>query len=212
LNRRECGADYNGKSLTEIREARKKTFGEKRLVKKDVPETDFWRSKVWTFDEYINLPEYNNVYVRMFGTAPRTKGKGAFPYTADLEVTRDDLDRAKSVLSSYTVVGLLELYEVSIGLTLQSLGVELDEDVDFLHERSKGESTDRLDLKKRVETEVGLRQKIEEANSLDIELYDWAVKRFCEKLKADGGPALIERLEGGGHFKRSKYDKMCPSN
>jgi hypothetical protein len=205
---RECGVKYDGRSLAQIKDDRPS----KRPVKSKIPDDDEWRSKVWSFDEYLLIPEYNNVYTRMFGTAPRTNGKGGFPYKANLELTVEDLERAKVVLSKYSFVGVLELYELSIALTLKTLGVELVEDVDFLHERSKGESNERIALKKRVDSESGLIDKIKAANSLDMELFDWVLQRFCSTVRKGGvdSDALIKRLEDGGNFKRSKYDKMCP--
>ena len=43
------------------------------------------KGKVWTFDEYLELPEYHNIFTRMFGGAPN----GIFPYTADSPVTEE---------------------------------------------------------------------------------------------------------------------------
>ena len=49
-------------------------------------------SKVWSFEEYLELPEYHNIFTRMFGLG----SKGTFPYTADANVGQVEVSGAST--------------------------------------------------------------------------------------------------------------------
>jgi hypothetical protein len=53
---KKCGADYDGRTTAK---------NDPRPNKDDPQDDDSWRSKVFTFEEYLDLPEYHNIFCRM---------------------------------------------------------------------------------------------------------------------------------------------------
>ena len=131
----------------------------------------------FSFDDYLQMPEYKNILVKMFA-------KDKFPYfNASLNIV--DLQLAKDRLSKFLVVGINEAYDASVQLLLSLTGVTTLRD-DQIHLPPAMTSTYAEDyeaFKKRAKSETALRDKIQAANNLDIELYQWAVGIFCKKLQ-----------------------------
>ncbi|HWY50821.1 MAG TPA: sulfotransferase family 2 domain-containing protein [Chthoniobacterales bacterium] len=105
-------------------------------------------------------------------------------------LTRTALDRAKANLTHFRVVGLLEEFDASLLLLRRAFGWHLPF---YVKENVTKEKPDETFLN--AET----RGLIEEANRLDLELYDYAHDLFDEQRRA-AGDSFAEEL---GHFRRS---------
>jgi len=166
--------------------------------------------KVWTFEEYLELEEYHNIYTRMFGTAARSQGVGTFPYTADSPVGREELEAAKRVLEVFDLVGLTELYDVSVAATLQLLETELEPTLDLRRDRAKEDSNERVDLANKIDSDVALQERIREVEKYDIELYEWAKERFCKKAREMKGEMWNQLQQAKAKEDiRAKFDTVC---
>ncbi|GMI59473.1 hypothetical protein ScalyP_jg4579 [Parmales sp. scaly parma] len=119
-------------------------------------------SKVWSFEEYLELPEYHNIFTRMFGLG----SKGTFPYTADANVGQVEFDAAIATLNTMDVVGLQELYSASVSLILDDLNIAIQPELDFEKKRDKSTSSTRLELNKLLEENPKIRKRIEEGEAL----------------------------------------------
>ena len=105
-------------------------------------------------------------------------------------LTRTALDRAKANLTHFRVVGLLEEFDASLLLLRRAFGWHLPF---YVKENVTKEKPDETFLN--AET----RGLIEEANRLDLELYDYARDLFDEQRRA-AGDSFAEEL---CHFRRS---------
>ena len=161
--------------------------------------------RVWSFDEYLELPEYHNIYTRMFGTGSRTGGIGQFAYTADSEVGEEEFEEAKAILGEFDLVGLQEMYDISVAMTLDILEVEMDVSVDLVQERSKGKSEERIALDERISGDEALAAKIREVEKWDILLFGWAKEQFCAMVE-ERGEGVLEKVEEG---KVETYRQLC---
>jgi len=105
-------------------------------------------------------------------------------------VTRAALERAKANLTHFRVVGLLEEFDASLLLLRRAFGWHLPF---YIKENVTKEKTDETFL------DPETRGLIEEANRLDLELYDYARGLFEEQRRA-AGDSFAEEL---CHFRRS---------
>ena len=129
----------------------------------------------FSFDEYLRMPEYQNILVKMFA-------RDKFPYF-NATLTQADVRLAKERLSKFLIVGINEAYDASVQLLLALTGVKLRDDQIHLPAAmtsTYAEDYERFKLK--AKTQVALRERIQAANELDIDLYQWSVGIFCKKL------------------------------
>jgi hypothetical protein len=102
------------------------------------------------------------------------------------EVTRDMLERAKQhIKDHFTLVGLSEQFDASMVLLRRRLG---------WRSVAYGRSNVTRQRQHKDELPESTLDLIRERNSLDIELYNWAVERF-EQAVADEGPDFQRELE-----------------
>ena len=105
-------------------------------------------------------------------------------------VTRAALERAKANLTHFRVVGLLEEFDASLLLLRRAFDWHLPF---YVKENVTNEKPDETFL------DAETRGLIEEANRLDLELYDYARGLFEEQCRA-AGDSFAEELS---HFRRS---------
>jgi hypothetical protein len=105
-------------------------------------------------------------------------------------VTRAALERAQANLTNFRVVGLLEEFDASLLLLRRAFGWQLPFYVKENVTKKKTDETFR---------DAETRGLIEEANRLDLELYEYARKLFDEQCRA-AGDSFAEELS---HFRRS---------
>ena len=189
---RKCGANYDGVTTKK---------SDRNGNENDPVNDDEWRKKVWEFEEYLTLPEYHNIFCRMFGGT----GAGEFPYSNELEITDAVLARARSNLLSFDLVGLQELYEPSVRLLVEQVVgadedgewlVGLDEDVDVVKERGNDKIDGREELQTAVRDNVGgVRERIEKANWCDTVLFQEAKERLCNMVTEEEGGEFCKHLD-----------------
>jgi hypothetical protein len=108
--------------------------------------------------------------------------------------TRATLEQAQANLRShFRVVGLLEEFDASLLLLYRAFGWQLRR---YVKENANKEKPSDLLL------DAETRKSLEEANSLDLELYEYASKLFDEQCRAAGDSfaadlAHFRRLNGG---------------
>jgi hypothetical protein len=105
-------------------------------------------------------------------------------------VTRAALERAQANLTHFRVVGLLEEFDASLLLLRRAFRWHWPY---YVKENVTKEKSDETFL------DAETRRLIEEANRLDIELYEYARKLFHEQCRA-AGDSFAEELS---HFRRS---------
>ena len=112
-------------------------------------------------------------------------------------VTRAALDRAQANLTHFRVVGLLEEFDASLLLLRRAFGWHWPF---YVKENVTKEKPDETFL------DAETRGLIEEANRLDLELYEYARKLFDEHCRA-AGDSFAEEL---CHFRRSNRASARP--
>jgi len=130
----------------------------------------------FSFDEYLGMPEYQNILVKMFA-------RNQFPYF-NASLAQADVALASSRLVRFALVGINEAYDASVQLLLRILGVTLREDqIHLPPAMSSSWPQDYEEFKAKLKTNAELRGRILDANSLDLDLYQWALSEFCSKLR-----------------------------
>ena len=117
------------------------------------------RPKV-TFEEYIEMPEYQNIQTRMLGA-------NSFPYR-NVNVTPAVFEKAVEALDAFYFVGLQEAYFISIKLLLRMTNMEKSIEAPKLRERHQKPTEVYLKLKKNKE----LMRRVELLNTYDYNLYE----------------------------------------
>jgi hypothetical protein len=131
----------------------------------------------FSFEDYLPMPEYHNILVKMFA-------RDQFPYF-NATLTPADLAKAKSRLSTFLVVGINEAYDASVQLLLKLTGVTLrDDQIHLPAAMTSTYSGDHESFKQRVREDPALARQIYDANALDVDLYEWGVRKFCTDLCA----------------------------
>ena len=110
-------------------------------------------------------------------------------------ITRAALERAQANLTHFRVVGLLEEFDASLLLLRRAFGWRFPFYV-----------KENVTKKKETFLDAETRGLIEEANRLDLELYEYARKLFDEHCRA-AGDSFAKEL---GHFRRSNRASARP--
>eukprot|EP01038_Epipyxis_sp_PR26KG_P007142 gene7142-9745_t len=139
------------------------------------------RSK-YTFEEFIEMPEYQNIQTRMLGA-------NSFPYR-NITINDHIYEKAVLVLNSLYFVGLQEYFELSSVLLVTMLNITIDDYKQFDRtipdiEKRIFNSSDLILLKEKnnIMSNVNIIKKIQKLNAYDMKLYDLAKRRFCELMK-----------------------------
>jgi len=135
-----------------------------------------------TFDEYLDMPEYQNIITRMLGA-------DSFPYknvTVDEKVYKRALDAVKGIF----FLGLQEAYEISVKTLLRELSIK--QDIPILKERDQTTNKQQIKRKLEITSNATAMNKIRAHNTFDADLYRAAVKKFCKTVAKY--PDLFEQL------------------
>ena len=135
-----------------------------------------------TFDEYLDMPEYQNIITRMLGA-------DSFPYknvTVDEKVYKRALDAVKGIF----FLGLQEAYEISVKTLLRELSIK--QDIPILKERDQTTNKQQIKRKLAITSNATAMNKIRAHNTFDADLYRAAVKKFC--MTVAKYPDLFEQL------------------
>ena len=140
--------------------------------------------KKYSFDDYCAMPEYRNIMTKMLV-------KDKFPYGDYGPLGDADLREATRRLDLFAFVGLNEMYDTSMVLLADALQLPLEAS-DFDKERTSNRPDAYRAFTKMLKTNVTLQAEIEEANRLDIGVYEHGRGLFCESLRTS--PALVHPM------------------
>lgn len=141
-----------------------------------------------TFEQYLEMPEYNNIQTRMLGA-------DSFPYR-NITITGDVFAAAVEAVDNAYFVGLQEAYEISVKLLFRELRVHSNStkgDPPILKERDNTVSKSIKINKAAILSNNALMSRVRDANLWDMHLYRIATERFCETVKKY--PDLLEQLK-----------------
>ena len=145
------------------------------------PNQDFFQVRPWfkeikdgkrprvTFDEYLDMPEYNNIQTRMLGA-------NSFPYK-NVTISKDLYDTAVNALDNMYFIGLQEVYDLSVKIMLRELNYKGK--LEILKERDQAANRKIRREKEAIRNNSTMVTKINAVNSWDRKLYLEAVSRFC---------------------------------
>jgi hypothetical protein len=133
------------------------------------------------FEEYIEMPEYQNIQTRMLGA-------DSFPYR-NITVTDAVWCSAVEALNSIFFIGLQEAYDLSVEVLLRELKVEVD--IPVLKERDQS-NAGIARQKSAIKNNKPLVEKVRKINHYDDKLYQLGVLRFCKTTRKY--PDLWEKL------------------
>lgn len=167
------------------------------------------RAGSWTFEEYIDMPEYHNIMARMIS---REKN----PYKDGTDATADDLYNAIERLKQFAWIGIQEMYESSFLLLKYKLGIigttqsatnssshlrsqssglgtvegvacQFNKDFNRMRHKDKKHAIKYREnclAKLKLKESSQLQAKVLRYHAIDISIYYWAVQRMCLELRA----------------------------
>jgi len=141
-----------------------------------------------TFDQYLDMPEYNNIQTRMLGA-------DSFPYR-NVTITREIFNAAVDAVDNAYFVGLQEAYEISVKLMMRELNLHSNStkgDPPILKERDNTVSKSIKANKAAILGNKALMKRIGDINNWDRHLYRVATERFCQTVKKY--PDLLQQLK-----------------
>lgn len=124
-----------------------------------------------TFDEYLDMPEYNNIQTRMLGA-------NRFPYK-NVTITQHLYDTAVNALDNMYFIGLQEVYDLSVEIMLRELNYTGKVEILKLKGQPASKKGTIRRQKQAILSNATLVTKINVANAWDRKLYLEAVSRFC---------------------------------
>lgn len=149
------------------------------------PNLDFFQVRPWfkdikdgkrprvTFDEYLDMPEYNNIQTRMLGA-------NSFPYK-NVTITRELYDRASDAIENMFFVGLQEVYDLSVKIMLRELNFKGE--LEVVKERDQAMNKKVKREKEAIRNNATAVAKMHAVNTWDKELYLVAVQKFCASAR-----------------------------
>jgi hypothetical protein len=122
-----------------------------------------------TLEEYVPITPYKNVQTKLLSGLER-----GYDFVAG-ECSAGELELAKRNLSThFSLVGLTERFDESLALAKIEFGWHIDQYADFNVTRHRP---------KKDQIPASTRELIREHNRFDVELYDYAVDLFEERVK-----------------------------
>lgn len=112
------------------------------------------------FEEYIEMPEYQNIQTRMLGA-------DSFPYR-NVSVTEEVFCLAAEALDAVFFVGLQEAYDISVEVLLREYGQTLN--ITIAKERDQNTKQLR-EQKMKLSSNEALMRRLREINHFDLDLY-----------------------------------------
>eukprot|EP00912_Choanoflagellata_sp_UC4_P000289 UC4_evm8s179 len=171
--------------------------------------------KTFSFDEYLDMQEYSNVYIQMFAL-------DSHPYKSPIDHVEEHMvSQAANVLNEARFVGIQEAYDASMIL----LAHEFNVDPSLIELRKmrkngldcskeKNSKKERCIIKFDIEsTGSTRRKKIIDANKEDIALYYFAVRKFCARIIQTGlqsNSVVKGDLERSGTILTPSFPRTCP--
>ena len=140
------------------------------------------RPKV-VFDEYLDMPEYQNIQTRMLGA-------DSFPYR-NITITTDIFNSAVKALDNMFFIGIQEAYDLSVKIMLRELSV--NHELSVVKERDQASSKKMKMKKMEILNNSTAIKKLRDHNFWDIELYKLGVEKFCRTAKKY--PDLYEEVK-----------------
>jgi hypothetical protein len=149
------------------------------------PNLDFFQVRPWfkdikdgkrprvTFDEYLDMPEYNNIQTRMLGA-------NSFPYK-NVTITRELYDKASDAIENMFFVGLQEVYDLSVKIMLRELNFKGE--LEVVKERDQAMNKKVKREKEAIRNNATAVAKMHAVNTWDKELYLVAVQKFCASAR-----------------------------
>ena len=149
------------------------------------PNLDFFQVRPWfkdikdgkrprvTFDEYLDMPEYNNIQTRMLGA-------NSFPYK-NVTITRELYDKASDAIENMFFVGLQEVYDLSVKIMLRELNFKGE--LEVVKERDQATNKKVKREKEAIRNNATAVAKMHAVNTWDKELYLVAVQKFCASAR-----------------------------
>ena len=137
-----------------------------------------------TFDEYIEMPEYQNIQTRMLGA-------DSFPYR-NVTINDEIFNKAVDALNAFFFVGLQEVYDLSVELMQRELHTDENDQIPVKNERNNNSGP----LKKKkaaIKSNKALMERTRQLNNYDERLYFLARNRFCITLEKY--PDLYAKLD-----------------
>jgi len=134
----------------------------------------------FSFNDYLKMPEYHNIIIKMFS-------KDKFPYF-NSTLNSKDVIKTKQILSKFVIVGINEAYDASVQMMLKIFNIKLkDEQIHLPAAMTSTYSKDHEEFKNNLRNNnnkesIKLANEIFNVNKLDVDVYQWSVNIFCEKL------------------------------
>lgn len=125
-----------------------------------------------TFDEYIEMPEYQNIQTRMFGA-------DSFPYK-NVTITHEVYCLAAEAIEHLFFVGIQEAYDISVKVLLREFNISINSPI--LKERDQNSGKISLQ-KKELKANSTLITKFQELNKFDYDLYNLGISKFCRSVR-----------------------------
>jgi hypothetical protein len=157
----------------------------------------------WTYEEFVEAPEYQNVMSKMFGASKNCdqmskchsvqggikKRGGACLLTSSCHGYRNStflklqhLEQAKLALENHRFVGLVEAYNSSILLLGTTFNLNIS-DGDYAQKRKSSPDICKSTKSKTIQTSKKMCLRSMAVNSFDAGLYEHAHRLFCRRLR-----------------------------
>jgi len=166
----------------------------------------------WTFEQYVDQEDYQNIYTRMAGA-------NKFPYTENLPMDDTYLAKAKATFEKFSLVGMQEAFAATV-LAIHHIAGTEPAASDFEKVRSQMLSWNHSqDKEARARYAAVLKDKSSElykkmahVHRYDVQLYEHARTLFCEKIRgfeAEVGECFWRKdlVEGA----KEGFEKLCGS-
>ena len=140
---------------------------------------------MYTFNEYMDMPEYHNIQTRMLGA-------DSFPYR-NITVTDAIYAKAIDALDHMFYVGIHEEYAISAEAMLREFHVHMTYTIAKERDNSNRET---LEKKEEITKNVTIMQRLEEINHYDMRLYEYMTQKWCTVLTRH--PDLLVRVRKNG--------------
>lgn len=115
-----------------------------------------------TFDEYIEMVEYQNIQTRMLGA-------DSFPYR-NISISDEVFEKAVDTIDRFFFIGLQEEFDLSAVLLSRELGLD-DRNVTVVKEREQQGMKQIKAKKAEITSNSSLMARVREVNDYDIRLY-----------------------------------------
>ena len=188
------------------------------------------RGHAYSFREFIDAPEYQNVLTKMFGdssgcvSTQKCAGRASCAPLAECHayrnaslLTEKHVDSALTAISTHHFVGLLEAYNTSVKLALSAFELfDLRDDKLFSPSRASGSLTHDCSGAVALRLDPLACRYTFSRNRLDFILYEKVHRLFCDRVQEnqlfDHDPAVRTELQNAhlcGDLNFADPDAVC---